>query len=66
MPELGEKLGRRAQQILRERGTDVSLGVSVAKASERRITLTDNRVLPSRTLIWTAGVAASPLISTLD
>lgn len=66
MPELGEKLGRRAQQILRERGTDVSLGVSVAKAEERRITLTDNRVLPSRTLIWTAGVAASPLIGTLD
>ncbi|MGP3978172.1 NAD(P)/FAD-dependent oxidoreductase [Streptomyces sp. 8N114] len=66
MPELGTKLGRRAQQILRERGTDVSLGVSVAKAEERRITLTDNRVLPSRTLIWTAGVAASPLIGTLD
>ncbi|GAA2610065.1 NAD(P)/FAD-dependent oxidoreductase [Streptomyces axinellae] len=66
MPELGERLGRRAQQILRERGTDVSLGVSVAKVDEDKITLTDNRVLPSRTLIWTAGVAASPLIGILD
>ncbi|WP_326807986.1 MULTISPECIES: NAD(P)/FAD-dependent oxidoreductase [unclassified Streptomyces] len=66
MPELGDRLGRRAQQILRERGTDVSLGVSVAKADEDKITLTDNRVLPSRTLIWTAGVAASPLIGNLD
>ena len=47
MPELGERLGRRAQQILRERGTDVSLGVSVAKVDEDKITLTDNRVLPS-------------------
>ncbi|GEB54069.1 MULTISPECIES: NAD(P)/FAD-dependent oxidoreductase [Streptomyces] len=66
MPELGERLGRRAQHILRARGTDVSLGVSVAKAEPTRITLTDNRVLPSRTLIWTAGVAASPLIGMLD
>ncbi|MFG3253881.1 NAD(P)/FAD-dependent oxidoreductase [Streptomyces sp. NPDC048172] len=66
MPELGDKLGRRAMKILQSRGTHVSLGVSVAKAEEDTITLTDNRVLPSRTLIWTAGVAASPLIGTLD
>ena len=29
------------------------------------MTFTDGRVLPCRTLIWTAGVAASPLIATL-
>ncbi|MEV6010588.1 NAD(P)/FAD-dependent oxidoreductase [Streptomyces sp. NPDC051976] len=66
MPELGDKLGRSALEILRKRGIDVSLGVSVAKAAAEEVTLTDGRVLPCRTLIWTAGVAASPLVATLD
>lgn len=66
MPELGDKLGRSALEILRKRGIEVSLGVSVAKAAPEEVTFTDGRVLPCRTLIWTAGVAASPLIATLD
>lgn len=66
MPELGDRLGRRALRILNARGTEVSLGVSVASVDDKTITLTDKRVLPSRTLIWTAGVAASPLVHTLD
>lgn len=66
MPELGDKLGLSALEILRKRGIEVSLGVSVAKAAPEEVTLTDGRVLPCRTLIWTAGVAASPLVATLD
>lgn len=66
MPELGERLGLRAQEIVRRRGTEVSLGVSVAEVTEDTVTLTDDRRLPCHTLIWTAGVAASPLIATLD
>ncbi|MEV7568404.1 NAD(P)/FAD-dependent oxidoreductase [Streptomyces tanashiensis] len=65
MPELGDKLGAAAMDILTKRGIEVSLGVSVASVDEEAVTLTDGRVLPSRTLIWTAGVAASPLIGTL-
>ncbi|MCX5395400.1 NAD(P)/FAD-dependent oxidoreductase [Streptomyces sp. NBC_00102] len=65
MPELGEKLGVSAMKILRKRGIEVSLGVSIAKADREEVTFTDGRVLPCRTLIWTAGVAASPLIATL-
>ncbi|WP_326654876.1 NAD(P)/FAD-dependent oxidoreductase [Streptomyces sp. NBC_01750] len=66
MPELGDKLGLAALDILRRRGIEVSLGVSVAEAGPEKVTLTDGRVLPCRTLIWTAGVAASPLVGTLD
>lgn len=66
MPELGDKLGAAALDILRRRGIEVSLGVSVASVDAEAVTLTDGRVLPSRTLIWTAGVAASPLIGTLE
>lgn len=65
MPELGDKLGRSALEILRGRGIEVSLGVSIAEAGADKVTFTDGRVLPCRTLIWTAGVAASPLIATL-
>ncbi|MFF9569640.1 NAD(P)/FAD-dependent oxidoreductase [Streptomyces sp. NPDC014685] len=66
MPELGDKLGRSALEVLRSRGIEVSLGVSVAEATAETVTFTDGRVLPCRTLIWTAGVAASPLVATLD
>ena len=65
MPELGEKLGSSAQEVLRKRGIEISLGVSIAKAGPEEVTFTDGRVIPTRTLIWTAGVVASPLIATL-
>ncbi|MFE7468740.1 NAD(P)/FAD-dependent oxidoreductase [Streptomyces sp. NPDC057499] len=66
MPELGDKLGRSAMEMLRARGIEISLGVSIAEAGPEQVTFTDGRVLPCRTLIWTAGVAASPLVSTFD
>ncbi|MER6150330.1 NAD(P)/FAD-dependent oxidoreductase [Streptomyces hirsutus] len=65
MPELGERLGRSAQEILTRRGIEISLGVSIVKAGPTEVTFTDGRVVPTRTLIWTAGVVASPLIATL-
>lgn len=65
MPELGDKLGRSAQEILARRGIEVSLGVSIDKAAAEEVTFTDGRVVPTHTLIWTAGVVASPLIATL-
>jgi NADH dehydrogenase len=65
MPELGDKLGSAAQKILAQRGIEISLGTSIAKAGPEEVTFTDGRVIPTRTLIWTAGVVASPLIATL-
>ncbi|MFF8946169.1 NAD(P)/FAD-dependent oxidoreductase [Streptomyces sp. NPDC014864] len=65
MPELGDKLGRSAQEVLKRRGIEISLGVSIAKAAPEEVTFTDGRVVPTRTLIWTAGVVASPLMATL-
>ncbi|MFD3837889.1 NAD(P)/FAD-dependent oxidoreductase [Streptomyces sp. NPDC058642] len=65
MPELGDKLGSTAQRILTKRGIEISLGTSIAKAGPEEVAFTDGRVVPTRTLIWTAGVVASPLIATL-
>jgi len=66
MPELGDKLGRTAMETLQKRGIEISLGVSVAEVGQDTVKFTDGRTLPCRTLVWTAGVAASPLIGTLD
>jgi NADH:ubiquinone reductase (H+-translocating) len=62
LPELSEELGDTAIRVLRRRGISVELGISVDEVTERTVTLTDGRVLPCRTLIWTAGVAPSPLM----
>ncbi|WP_039820877.1 MULTISPECIES: NAD(P)/FAD-dependent oxidoreductase [Nocardiopsis] len=66
LPELGTKLGDEALDLLRGLGIEVKLGVSVKEVTENRVTLTDGRVLPCRTLIWTAGTTPSPLMATLD
>ncbi|MDS1269577.1 FAD-dependent oxidoreductase [Lipingzhangella sp. LS1_29] len=63
MPELGQNLGDDALNLLRSRGIRVSLGVSVREVSADKVTLTDGRVLPSRTLIWAAGTEPSPLMA---
>jgi NADH dehydrogenase len=65
MPELGENLGRAALEILARRGVDVRLETSITEVAADSVTLTTGQVLPCRTLVWTAGVASSPLISTL-
>lgn len=62
MPELGEELGLKAQTMLRARGVEFKLGVSVAQVTDVEVKLTDGTVLPTETLIWTAGVVASPLV----
>ena len=62
MPELGEELGTKAQHMLMNRGVNFRLGTSVASVSDGEVKLTDGTVLPTETLVWTAGVAASPLV----
>ena len=65
LPELGPELGRHALDLLRERGIDVRLGVTVKAADDRSVALTDGTVVATRTLVWGAGVAASPLVASL-
>ncbi|MDQ6732262.1 MAG: FAD-dependent oxidoreductase, partial [Actinomycetota bacterium] len=65
MPELGSRLGQSAMQLLQQRRVDVRMGVSVTEATATQVTLTDGTALDCSTLIWCAGVTASPLIATL-
>jgi len=65
LPELGEKLGRYAQQRLGKRGVDIRTGTSVAGLSEQGVQLSDGSVIPTQTIIWTAGTSANPLVTKL-
>ncbi|MGF7237001.1 MAG: NAD(P)/FAD-dependent oxidoreductase [Frankia sp.] len=65
LPELAEALGTRAAGVLAERRVDVRLGCSLAEVAADSVTLTDGSSVPTHTVVWCAGVAPSPLMSTL-
>jgi NADH dehydrogenase len=65
LPELGEELGRYAERKLRERKVEVIKGARVAGYDGSVVTLSDGTSIPTQTLIWTAGVKPSPVISAL-
>ena len=56
-----EPLRQNALKTLRERGVEVMLNEAVVKATAESITLKSGKVIPTRTIIWGAGVKASPL-----
>jgi NADH dehydrogenase len=66
LPEVGPELGRYALRELRGRGIDVRLKTRL-KSCERRVAeLDDGSRLPTRTLVWTAGVKPPPLLDHTD
>jgi NADH dehydrogenase len=65
LPELGESLGRYAQQVLAQRGVEIRLNTRVTSMTENEVYLKDSRPIPSNTLIWTAGTMPNPLLSSL-
>jgi NADH dehydrogenase FAD-containing subunit len=65
LPELGRELADTALRRLRRQGIEVLLNARVAGATSEDITLADGRILPTRTLVWTAGNRPSPLLDRL-
>jgi NADH:quinone reductase (non-electrogenic) len=66
LPELGEKLGRYAEQKLSERKVEIIKGKRVAGYDGSIIKLTDGTSIPATTLIWTAGIKPSKAVESLD
>ena len=54
-----------ALDTLASRGVEVRLGAAVAEVTPKAVVLRDGEVIPSRTLIWAAGVKANPLADAL-
>ena len=65
LPELGEKLGRYAQQELARSGVDIITNARVAECGEDYVRLGDGRVIAARVVVWTAGTSPHPLIHDL-
>ena len=65
LPELGEKLGRYAEQKLSQRKVEIIKGVRVAGYDGSVVKLTDGTSIPATTLIWTAGVKPNAAIESL-
>jgi NADH dehydrogenase len=56
---------RHALDILRRRGVEVRLGQAMEHATAEEVKLKDGTVIPTRTLVWGAGVRANPLADSL-
>ncbi|MDT5091726.1 MAG: hypothetical protein QOH60_1089 [Mycobacterium sp.] len=65
MPEVGEKLGKVAMEVLRRRGVDIRLGTTLKEVHADHVVLTDDSVIGTRTVAWVTGVTAAPLIEKL-
>lgn len=59
------KLVSRALERIRTRCSEVRLDTPVAEIAPDHVRLGSGETLPTRTTLWTAGVAPAPLISTL-
>lgn len=65
LPELSQKLGVYAQQKLAQRGIEIHTNTRVTAATAQSVTLSDGTVMPTHTLLWTAGTSPNPLLATL-
>ncbi len=60
------KSQRYAMRTLEARGVEVRLGAAVAEVTPTHVRLGDSEVLPTRTLVWAAGVKAGPVAEELE
>ena len=65
LPELGEKLGRYAQQKLVDRGVEIRPRTKVTRFVDSLVAVSSGEAVPAATLIWTAGVTPNPVIARL-
>jgi NADH dehydrogenase len=68
-PVVGIALGENARPIVNEAlsalGVETRLGVTVTTVEANAITLSSGERIPAHTIVWCAGVRASPLAATL-
>ena len=62
LPGMDARMSAGAERVLRRRGVDVQLRTSVREATADGVRLTDDRFVPSRTLVWCVGVRPDPLV----
>ncbi|HEX6601264.1 MAG TPA: FAD-dependent oxidoreductase, partial [Solirubrobacterales bacterium] len=66
LPEIDQQLGEYALRELRGRGIDIRLETTLEEVGADFARLSTGEVLPSRTVVWTAGVAPQPILKELS
>ncbi len=66
LPEIDAELADYALRELRGRGIDIRLGTTLEELSADSARLSTGEVLPTRTAVWTAGVAPHPSLRGLS
>lgn len=65
LPPYPESLQRSARRQLEEMGVEVRTGTMVTGIDETGVTLSSGERIPAGTVLWAAGVQASPLVAML-
>src|ERR1044072_2222980 len=65
LPEIDSQLAEYALRELRGRGIDIRLETTLEQVTGEAGRLSTGETLPSRTVVWTAGVAANPRLRDL-
>jgi len=65
MTEAPRSLSSFATRELRGRGIDIRTDTTLRSVDARSATLSDGERIPTRTVVWTAGVKPSPVVSSL-
>lgn len=60
------ELRQYTEDILRQRGVEVRLETAMTEMDDDKVILNDGSSIPTKTLVWAAGVRAHPLAEALD
>lgn len=66
LPEIDAELAEYALRELRGRGIDIRLETTLNEVGPETARLSSGETLPSRTVVWTAGVAPQPILRDLN
>ena len=66
LPEIPRRLGEYASRRLARRGIEIHVSTTLVSYDGSEALLADGTRVPARTLVWTAGVRASPLLAQLE
>jgi NADH dehydrogenase len=65
LPEIPTRLGDYAARELAGRGVEIHVGTTLESVGAEEAVLSNGERIPTRTLVWTAGVRANPLLGDL-
>jgi NADH dehydrogenase len=66
LPEVGPEMGKWTLEELRKRGIEVKMKTLLKSCEGGHVVLSDGDTFESATIVWTAGVKASPVVNAGD